>query len=392
MTTNGAAALKQAKDRFFRWLRDEAYPLWARSGIDHTGFGFFEKLGPDGTPVRSPRRARVIGRQLYSFSQAARFGWDGPAPAIIQHGLDALTRFLRDDGLVRPLVGDDGAAMDGAPDLYDQAFALFGLAAAAPFAGDRVALTAAADRLRETVIAALAHPVAGFEEASPRTLPLRANPHMHMLEAALAWADTATDLAADPSPWNALADQIAELALVRFIDPATGALHELYDGDWNRMGGDRAIVEPGHQFEWGWLLMRWGRMRDRVDAVETGKRLVHIGETHGLDPARGVLFAELHPDLSLRDPISRLWPQTERIKAWVLLAENGGGDAARIDAAMGKAAEAVDALMRYFRTDLPGSWFDRMTPDGALIEEPAPASSFYHIVCAAQVLRDHEQG
>ena len=384
MTAPGAAALDHAGERFFRWLRDEAYPLWSSTGVDHKGLGFFEKIGPDGAPVRSARRARVIGRQIYCFSQAQRFGSDGPAQDIIRHGLKALPRFMcRDDGLVCPLVSDDGVAMEGRPDLYDQAFTLFGLAAAMPFVDDPAQLAATAERLRGTVVAALTHPVTGFEEASPRTLPLKANPHMHMLEAALAWADAAA--AADPALWNALADQIAELALARFIDPATGALHELYDGDWNRMGGDLAIVEPGHQFEWGWLLMRWGRMRSREDAVETGKRLVHIGETHGLDPARGVLFAELHPDLSLRDPVSRLWPQTERIKAWVLLAENGGGDAA-----LGKAAQGVEALMRYFRTDLPGSWFDRMTPDGALIEEPAPASSFYHIVCAAQVLKDHD--
>lgn len=382
MTAHGAVALNEAKDRFFRWLRDEAYPLWSRVGVDHDGFGFFEKINPDGTPLRGPRRARVIGRQIYCFSQAARFGWDGPAQAVIRHGLAALPRFMRDDGLVCTLVSDDGAPVNTAIDLYDQAFTLFGLAAALPFVDDPAPLTARADRLRETLIARLGHPVAGFEEASPRTLPLKANPHMHMLEAVLAWADAA----ADPAPWDAVADQIAELALARFIDPETGALHEFHDGDWSRMGGDLAVVEPGHQFEWGWLLMRWGRMRGRDDAFETGRRLVHVGETHGLDPARGVLFAELHPDLRLRDPISRLWPQTERIKAWILLAENGGGDAA-----LGKAAQAIDALMRYFRSDLPGAWFDRMTPDGALIEEPAPASSFYHIVCAAQVLKDHER-
>lgn len=382
MTEQGATALKEAKDRFFRWLRDDAYPLWFRAGVDHKGFGFFEKIYADGTPLRSDRRARVVGRQIYCFSQAARFGWTGPARQVIQHGLDAMPRFLRrDDGLACTLVSDDGEPVNSTIDLYDQAFTLFGLAAALPFVPDPTRLEAQADHLRQTLIARLGHPIAGFEEASPRTLPLKANPHMHMLEAALAWAD----VAADPDPWRVLADQIAELALACFIAPETGGLHEFYDGDWNRMGGDLAVVEPGHQFEWGWLLMRWGRMSGRADAVETGRRLVHIGEDHGLDPARGVLFAELKPDLSLRDPISRLWPQTERIKAWTLMAENGGGDAA-----MGKAAEAVEALMRYFRTDLPGSWFDRMTPDGVLIEEPAPASSFYHIVCAAQVLKDHE--
>lgn len=380
MTNDGAADLIHAKHRFFRWLRDEAYPLWARTGVDHAGFGFFEKISPDGVPVLSPRRARVIGRQIYGFSQAHNFGWHGPAQAIIRHGLAALPRFMRDDGLVRPLVSNDGAPMEGQPDLYDQAFTLFGLAAAQPFVDDPAALNATAERLRGAVVAALTHPVAGFEEASPRALPLKANPHMHMLEAMLAWAE----ISPDPTSWNALADQIANLALTRFIDPATHALHEFYDGDWNRMGGDKAVVEPGHQFEWGWLLMRWGRLRGRDDAFEAGRRLVDVGEDHGLDPARGVLFAELNPDLSPRDRVSRLWPQTERIKAWILLAENGGGDVAH-----GKAAEAVNALMRYFRTDLPGAWFDRMTPDGTLIEEPAPASSFYHIVCAAQVLRNH---
>lgn len=381
MTEQGAAALNNARDRFFHWLRDEAYPLWLRAGVDHDGFGFFEKINPDGTPLRSHRRARVVGRQIYCFSQAHRLGWSGPAADVIRHGLDALPRFMRrDDGLACTLVSDTGEPVNSAIDLYDQAFVLFGLAAALPFVDNPSPLIARADRLRETLIAHLGHPVAGFEEASPRTLPLKANPHMHMLEAVLAWAEAA----ADPGPWNALADQIAELALARFIDPETHALHEFFDGDWSRMDGDLAVVEPGHQFEWGWLLMRWGLLREREDAFEVGKRLVITGETWGVDPSRGVLFAELHPDLTLRDPVSRLWPQTERIKAWVLLAENGGGDAA-----LARAAEAVNALMRYFRTDLPGSWYDRMTPDGALIEEPAPASSFYHIVCAAQVLKDH---
>lgn len=380
MTADGAAALADAKARFFRWLVDEAYPLWAQAGVDHAGFGFFEKLDAGGRPIRSPRRARVVGRQIYCFSQAARFGWTGPAQAIIRHGLAALPRFLRrDDAFACPLVDDAGEPMAGPPDLYDQAFTLFGLAAALPFAEDPAALEATADDLRRALIEKRAHPGGGFEEASPPTLPLKANPHMHLLEAVLVW----TEVAADPAPWNVLADQIVELALKHFIDPATGGLHEFFDGDWNRIGGDRAVVEPGHQFEWGWLLMRWGLLRDRDDAFQTGRRLAHLGETHGLDPARGVLFAELHPDLTLRDPISRLWPQTERIKAWALLAEHGGGDAARA-----KAAEAVNALMLYFRTDTPGSWFDRMTADGVLIDEPAPASSFYHIVCAAQVLAD----
>jgi mannose/cellobiose epimerase-like protein (N-acyl-D-glucosamine 2-epimerase family) len=29
-----------------------------------------------------------------------------------------------------------------------------------------------------------------------------------------------------------------------------------------------------------------------------------------------------------------------------------------------------------------------MLPDGSFVEEPSPASSFYHIICAIQVMRE----
>ena len=384
MNPDGAALLSVARDRFFTWLSAEVYPLWWREGLDREGFGFFEKIGADGKALRGPRRARVLGRQIYSFAQAGRLGWTGPAADIVRHGLAALPLFLRDDGLTRPSVADDGAPGEGRPDLYDQAFTLFGLASALPFAGDPDALAATASRIRAALKDQLTHPLAGFEEASPRALPLRANPHMHLLEAALAWGDSGHEVEA----WNAMADGIVALALARFIDPKTGALHEFFDGDWTRMGDDLAVVEPGHQFEWGWLLIRWGLLRGHSQAVQTGKRLISVGEATGLDPTRGVLFGELHPDLSVRDPMARLWPQTERIKAWTLMAQIAETAAER-DLAQVRAAQAVDALMLYARADVRGAWFDRMTADGALIDEPAPASSLYHIVCAACVLADH---
>ena len=50
-----------------------------------------------------------------------------------------------------------------------------------------------------------------------------------------------------------------------FIDAHNGALHEFFDADWNPAPGiEGRIVEPGHQFEWAWLLLRWagGKHRD----------------------------------------------------------------------------------------------------------------------------------
>ena len=51
-----------------------------------------------------------------------------------------------------------------------------------------------------------------------------------------------------------------------------------------------------------------------------------------------------------------------------------------------RALEAIQTLMRYFETPVRGLWRDRLSVAGTFIVEPAPASSFYHIVGAALAL------
>jgi len=222
------------------------------------------------------------------------------------------------------------------------------------------------------------HPLIGFEESVPRTLPLGANPHMHLLESCLAWAESDS-----VGPWRAIADEIAELALTRFIDAGSGALREFFAGDWMPMPGEQGrIVEPGHQFEWGWLLMRWGRLNGSDRAVQAGLRLVEIGETHGVDRVRNVACNTLRDDFSHLDWRARLWPQTERIKAHCLAAEVTG-DSAHWDLA----ALAAEGLMLYLATPIDGLWFDMLSEKDGMVNEPAPASSFYHIVCAIREFR-----
>ena len=43
-------------------------------------------------------------------------------------------------------------------------------------------------------------------------------------------------------------------------------------------------------------------------------------------------------------------------------------------------------LRRYLRTPAEGAWRDKLRPDGTFIDEPAPATSFYHILCACTEL------
>lgn len=361
------------RDLLKTWANHTAFPMWWNVGADHAGGGFFETIQQSGQAIDSPRRGRVLPRQIYAFAAARDLHWTGPWREAVDHGLAYyLTAYRRPDGLFRALVGPGGIALDDSAALYDQAFAMFALANASAATG-RGDLRDIAVSVRETLYATLKNPLGGFSESAPTDPPLHSNPHMHLFEACLAWN------AIDSDPvWRALADEIAELALSKFISSETGALREFFDDQWNPAPGVAGrIWEPGHQYEWGWLLLRWGQMAGRQDATAAALRMIDLAERKGVDPERGVAINALLDDMSAHDAGARLWPQTERIKAGVLAAQITGEDRW-----WAVAVEGAEGLLQYLRTPVPGLWRDKLKPDGAFIEEAAPASSFYHIVCA----------
>lgn len=367
------------------WASTEAYPLWREQGVDRGNGGFHESIAQDGQPVLSPRRARVQPRQIYAFSVAPRLGWDGDAASVVDRGLGFfIGNYTRPDGFFRTLVAHDGKPLDETVVVYDQAFALFGLSYAFAALNRPTELREMAETLRDNLTTNLSHPLGGLEEwphtkGQPRVLPLISNPHMHLLEACLAWQAAGAD-----KDWRVLADQVVKLALSKFIDADIGGLREFFDGDWNPAPGvPGRIMEPGHQFEWAWLLLRWGKQNSRQDAIDAAMKMIEIGEGPGLDATRGVSVQQLLDDMSVHDPVARLWPQTERIKAAAMAARITGDDRYWT-----MAAEAGRGLMKYFQTPVRGLWWDKMKPDGSFVDEPAPASSFYHIVCAILELED----
>lgn len=363
-------AAEAACARLTSWLLDSAYPLWSTRGIDPLRGGFVERLKLSGEPTDDARRARVQPRQIYAFSRAPSLGWKGDANGAVAQGLSYfLTRYRRADGLFRTLISADGTPMDDRALLYDQAFALLGFATAAPLLGSSFNLAGEAEQLRNAVYRHLKRPGAGFESGLRHGPPLLSNPHMHLLEASLAWLDVGGE-----SAWQALADELGELALSHLIDPATGMLHESFDESW-KPTADAAgrLVEPGHQFEWAWLLMRWGQRR--AEAREAACRLMEVAEEHGVRD--GVAINVIVNDTSIHDGAARLWPQTERLRAGALAARLYG------DTRYWKmTANAAAGLLRYFATDVPGLWYDRLTPSGEFMRETVTAGNFYHIVGA----------
>lgn len=380
-------AIRTSASEMKGWLIDKALPRWSASGLLPTDGSCFESI--DLTSLKGlagPRRARIVPRQIYAFLEGAKLGWTGPAAEIARklHSWYVDTYPTR-DGHFAASAGMDNKVIDPAFDLYNQAFSLFGfatIAAALPELREDAEERAA--NLLNHLFETYAHPEAGFREGAPDRLPLCSNPHMHLFEACLAWEAVSQD-----PVWKNLADEIAELALSRFIDPVSGGLREFFNLDWTPFSGDGdhgkgRVMEPGHQFEWAWLFARWGRSRSDATALTAARRLYDIGWTYGIDENRGVTFMALNDDFTVRDPIARLWGQTEWIKAAVALAEMSIG--AERDAYLADIPDAVRALELFLEAAPDGLWRDKMAPDGTFADEPAPASSFYHIVCAISEL------
>jgi mannose-1-phosphate guanylyltransferase/mannose-6-phosphate isomerase len=369
-------------ERYDRWFRTAALPAWWALGGDHVHGGFYELVGLDGAAPSAPKRARVQARQTFVYAQAARLGLAGPWRQAAEHGWRFFEQhYRRPDGLFRTLVTPQGEALDETAYLYDQAFALMALAALHQVAADRAHIAASAQALLAAIRRHFAHPAGGYREAGAH--PFQANPLMHLLEAAMAWVEVGGG-----EVWLVLARELVDLALSRFIDSSSGFLGEYFDAEWRPAAGDLGqLVDTGHQFEWAWLLDRWAHMVDEPAAAAVARDLYQAGLA-GWDHGRGVLVDELNADRQIRRATARLWPQTEMLKASITLGRDASGDHA---AYTQHALEAADGLWRYLDTSVAGLWRDRMGADGQFKVEPAPASSFYHLVGAILALRGYHK-
>ena len=348
------------------WLRQGALPLWGSAGVDAERGFFHEALTVEGRPHAAPRRSRVQARQVFVFATCAKAGYGGDLLAIARRGFEALlTTYRRPDGLFINSVGVGGAPHDTGVNIYEQAFALLAMAAlqaADPSAGDLPT------EARRTLEALQDRRVAGGGFRESGVQPFQANCHMHLFESSLAWEE------AGQGSWTALSDELAELAQSRFIDPDTGVLREFFDSEWRPLEGEGGLIEPGHHFEWAWLLERWGRLRNDARARAAARRLYANG-LRGVDIQRRVAMNALWEDFAVRDAGARLWPQTEHLKATLFF----GGDDEVLRAAQG--------LAKYLDVPARGAWRDKMRPDGTFVAEPSPATSFYHLLTAVLALQ-----
>jgi mannose-6-phosphate isomerase len=356
-------------------------PLCRDRFADDRHGGFHEQLDAAGHPVPiGTKRLMVQCRQLYVLSQAALLG-DPTGCAIAERGYTFLRAHYHDKRQSGWFfrAAATGEPIDRSKDLYGHAFVLFALAHlhrafAAP---DAIELATATMDALHTRMAA---PGGGFwdkttEDWAPDTALRRQNPHMHLLEAMLALFE-----ATGQTRWLDEAAALVTLFGERFFDPATATLGEFFNADWTPHPDTGHIVEPGHHFEWVWLLHRYANLSGRP-VEPAADALFTMAMRHGFDADNGHIHDQLDRNGAPLLRTRRIWTMTEAIKA----------QTAHIEAGLPQAASHLDRLShhlldRFLRPAQLG-WIETMTPDGTPTQTNLPGSTPYHLVMAAAEIR-----
>jgi mannose/cellobiose epimerase-like protein (N-acyl-D-glucosamine 2-epimerase family) len=364
--------------RLREWMAEKALPLWASAGWDDPEGQFVEQLDLSGTPLLNvPRRVMVQSRQIFVYATAHRRGWFRGGDILARRAVDVMIdRYLEPDGMPGWAFSTDrgGAVVDGRRDLYAHAFVLLALAMAQQLSGDR----RYADLGRRTLHfldAKMAHPAGGYVEILPLSDgPRRQNPHMHLLESLLAWHNIAPG-----GDFLTRAQAIVLLLERHFVQigvrDSRMVLTEYFDDDLVPLGGPDHVFEPGHHFEWVWLLGEYSRLSGEP-LHPIARELWDSGVLLGFGE-RGLIFDEVTASGDVASASTRLWPYAEYIKAFNL------GLPLPAHTPWCHRDEIIERLLLSFLYPaLPGAWFDHLDEAGRLKRDNVPASSLYHLCCA----------
>ena len=360
-----------------RWLFESAVPFWAEQGIDSDGLAY-EELGFDGQPKElGYRRSLVQFRQVYVFARAGLMGLGSRAlPCALFHRVAAAAWHV-DGGFIHKL-GANGLEGDPSRENYDQAFGM--LASAWAYAIDRNSDTLDyAYRTLHFLDDNMASPCGGYAEVASARLPRRQNPHMHLFEAFLALYEVTGD-----ELFLSRADAILILLERNFVTSA-GALCEYFDDTWGPADGPAGeIVEPGHHYEWVWLLHEYARLTGKP-VHPLASKLFDFATRHGIDACGRPVQQIDTQGTQLRGGV-KLWAVAERLKAHVVRAEALARD---FDPEI---VSIVADLDEHFLLSRPPLWFEELATDGTPARRRMPASTLYHIMAAGGELLRWKSG
>ena len=377
------------KDRFAEfesYLREGLLPLWRGWGW-HADLGCHERLDKKSRrSLQDFHRLMNLSRQLFVFSTAYDH-WRNPTDARHAKSLfETLKQRFRDPvhGGWYFSIGLDGQPKDQRKDLYGHAFLLFALAHFGRVFDSEEAFALA----RETDDILQKHmkledgwyAYQASQDWNITDKSLRQNPHMHLLEAYLALAEAAPE-----ARWTTRLSELAQLTEEKLLDRDLCLIREYFDESARPCPQQGEQVEPGHQFEWSWLIEELSaKVTLSEDLTSRRNGMFNWAEKHGLDQDNGGIYDELSLTGEIRKDSKRLWPITEYLKA----------AASQPDLALiqqqERLADSLGFLLEHY-LNYDGSWQEYLNRDLTCGCDYLPASSLYHLMMAYRVLNSQEK-
>ena len=367
----------------YSWINDEALDTWATRGFDADRDLFHERLDLVGAPLPVPYRAMVQARQIYVFSHAAVLG-HGTTGELANRAMRQLqllfgTSSGGETSFAFSIDAATGRSISSVRDSYTHAFVLLAIAFLYRATGDAalVSLAREVSRFVEQHLTDQTH--GGVLDALPQPTPpvKRQNPQMHLLEAYLALAE-----AMPGEGYLELASPLIALFRRHLFDSEGGVLLEHFGPQWG-MHHDPSrsrVFEPGHHYEWVWLLEQFQRLSGE-DVSPERDALWRTARESG-HASTGLIYDEVGTDRAVVLAGHRLWPHTEAIKAAATRHRAGDGTALPFAQQM-----AALLLERFLAAPFTGGWIDHLRSDLTPQVGYVPASSLYHLFLASAEAR-----
>ncbi|REG87002.1 AGE family epimerase/isomerase [Marinomonas pollencensis] len=359
------------------FLFDQLLANWAKHGIDQElGFSY-ESMNHDWSRNQVGRvRLLTQCRQLYTFSHAVSMGDNEQWRAKLLPLFDfIIEHYFQDERWIFSL-NDDLSIKDTQSDAYALAFVLLSFSHYYTLTKDPRALSL----MHKTHIFLMENMQAasgGFYEAfpvDPEQLR-RQNPHMHLLEGYIAAYDATQD-----DTYKAQISALLKLALKHFYDKKTKTLREFFTLDWHPHPTTGNQVEPGHHFEWVWLLFQANRILPNSEYTELAQQLWRTATRYGF-ASNGGLYNQIDGNsYQPLDEEKRIWPITEYLKAITVMPIGKEEKVLRF-------TEALNFLQNHYFIE-NGRWNEYLKANNQPKDFPLPGTSSYHIFLGlAEVIR-----
>ena len=357
------------------WLTQHALPRWQKAQSSQNGI-FAEGLLSDGQEFSDDLfRFRVQPRQVYVFAHATELELIDGRTQVLAAIEQGFKHFGSPSSGYRFALCESNDSKSEAINLYEQAFALLGFAWHYKLAADEHSLHSM-EAIYQRISAYLWDTAkGGFFLTEGNAVNKGQNPHMHLFEALMVSYEHT-----DNPIWLERATKIYQLFQTHFMQ--NDHLTEFFLADFSLDPEIGTHIDPGHHYEWIWLLSHYQKLTG-VEVKKAIDALYQFVQQHGHND-NGLVRDEIYTSGKPLRSTSRLWCQTEYLKACIALWEREPNETRR--AAISHAVEHI--FVYYLNPALPGLWVDQVDNMGEPLNEHSPASSFYHLFLAfSELLR-----